>query len=357
MAEAVKIRSIALWALIACGVSVAAIPSPTSGSTSRTGDSDPLADLCPRLDKLHNADLRLAGDSRPLHRHDGHCGRHNNGFSSIYEMQSALIRQTTIFGEDNRKDVDLREDEVYSVGSIKCYDAYGISITGTAAVVKEKGEEEGDVILTAEHNFRETETGVERVKCLFRPSHSRYIGIPIDMGKIVYGGKFRTKNPADDWAVAGLKSTLLVFYENKTTEVKKEDYVGYSPIPLIGAPNSGMSLAEPLAGRPIELYGYNLDTRDMSVSDNCSIQAKRTGDLYYENDRFYLHDCDCTVGCSGGVLTTRNSQGQRVIVGIHFSEIFDNDLDWNARKKFDSKWNVNAAIVINERILQAIESF
>ena len=309
------------------------------------------------LNSLHDADLRLAGDSRPLHGHDGHCGRHNNGFPSIDEMQSAHIRQTTIFGEDDRKKVDFDDDEVYSVGSTECYLASGKIRRGSAAVVKEKGEEEGDVILTAEHILRDTETGVERVKCLFRPGNNRYVGIPIDMEKVVYGGKFYTKNEGDDWAVAGLTSTLVVTQNGKTTEVKKKNHLGYSPIPLIGAPNSGMTRDEPLAGRSIELYGYNGDTGGMSVSDNCTIHAKRPYDMFYYNDRVNIHDCDCIGGCSGGVLTTVNSRGRRVIVGILDGDHIHVGLDWTARKKFDSRWNVNTAVVINERILQAIESF
>ena len=432
MTEAVKIRSIALWALFVCGVSFAA--NPTSDSTSRTEDSDPLAGLYLRLDKLsnemariiflacseglnreefdarfsrcvrnslpkfeklshisgdivrtycspssvylsnqkmctclnnlHNADLRLAGDSRPLHRHDGNCGQHKDAFSSIEEMQSALIRQTGIFGEDDRKEADLRDKRVYSVGSVECYDTSWAFKIGSAIVVRAKGEEEGDVILTAEHIFRNTETGEEYMGCHFRPGHNPRIKIPIDMGKIVYGGKFETKNEGDDWAVAGLEDTLLVFHENKKTEVKKKDLLAplYSPFPLIGGPNSGMRLYEPLAGRPIELHGYNGDTQRMSVSGSCTIHSKRPYDLYYENDRLNIHDCDCIGGCSGGVLTTPNSRGQKVIVGIFVGDDFEEKPDHNTRDKsqtvkFDSRRNVNGAVVINRRILWVIENF
>lgn len=226
-----------------------------------------------------------------------------------------------------------------SVGSIFCYDLESDKYRqlGTATLVKL--DTSGDVVLTNEHVL-----DVEKnlVWCKFGRmgnTHDEFYVQNISKRRI-FGGYSSTGRNSDDWAVAKLEGHYYSELLNRT--------------PVI----YGLSTHLPKNEKTlVSLIGFELVTESLGMVPHCHAYPQLSNDRRKGDSGLILHDCSTMGGWSGGpVFVWKNNQYEIVAIHSGWSASYGGGDEHPPSDPFDPRRYANYAVIISQKILNAINS-
>ena len=264
----------------------------------------------------------------------------NNIFLLIL-LFSSNVSQSAIFGDGDPSNgiEDQRHlassDLLKAVGTIFCDGG----LRGTATHINTRFKEGPAIILTAAHVLFDKKTGLEFKRCTYRPENRRLSEIDFSaVSKHQYQPASNNKMRQSE--------TDIVF-----VALNRKPY------------QASLTLALAINGREnnIQLLGYNMDSQEINLSNNCEIFQSE----FFVSEQLLLHNCDALGGSSGGPIISNTEDGEtRNVIAVHggtLSSGISGGNSFNAGRAAGAKVNpeqwINQARKIDRAMLNQLQQF
>lgn len=241
--------------------------------------------------------------------------------------------QSAIFGDGNPDNgiEDQRQTApkqlLNSVGTIFCDGG----LRGTATHIQTTAYKDRSIIVTAAHVLFDRKTGAPFKQCSYRPENRRLSGIGF---------------------AAISKHQYQPFSKNKIRQ-SETDIVFVALQKRAYQKTLKLALPENAIGSNLQLLGYNADSQEISLSDNCMGFKSE----FFISTQLLLHNCDALSGASGGpIIKAAEYENDRAIIAVHGGTLFNADSAIAGAEAHPDQW-INQARKVDKALLSQLELF